>query len=111
MPRSAVGVMRCAVSSSVSRATACTSDSPGSRWPAGWLSTRCPFAISSTNRNLPPRSITAATVTLGLHRVIGPPPPYGDPSWKEGSRGFAGVLLDELGHARHALLDRRLRGG
>jgi hypothetical protein len=31
----------------------------------GWFSTCRPSCISSTNRNLPSRSITAATVTLG----------------------------------------------
>src|SRR5512134_2185925 len=119
MPRSAVGVKRCAVSSSTSRATACASDSPGSRWPAGWLSTRRPLAISSTKRNFPSRSITAATVTLGRQRLKRPPPPRGV-SWlrcscgarralPSGSRRLARVLADELGHARDALLDRRLR--
>ena len=33
--------------------------------PAGWLNTMRPSSSSSTRRNCPPRSITAATVTLG----------------------------------------------
>src|SRR5574341_1138596 len=41
MPTRAVGSKACAVSSSTSRLQAASSDSPGSRWPAGWFSTSC----------------------------------------------------------------------
>src|SRR6185436_14472883 len=94
MPTSAVGSKRCAVSSSTSRVHAATRDSPGSRWPAGWLSTSRPSIRSSTKRKRPSRSMTAATVTDGFHTMSG---------------GLAGIGADEVGHARHALLDRLLR--
>src|SRR5512134_3758297 len=49
-----------------SRAAAWASDSPGSRWPAGWFR-RTPSGVSSsTIRKRPSRSTTAATVTLGF---------------------------------------------
>src|SRR5579862_395718 len=98
MPTSAVGLKRCAVSSITSRAQAAISVSPGSRWPAGWLSTRRPSWSSSTNRNLPSRSMTAATVTLGGRQT-------------DTSGHLPGVPPDEIGHARNALLDRLLRSG
>src|SRR3972149_2345794 len=97
MPTSAVGTKQCAVSSSSSRAQAATRVSPGSRCPAGWLSTRRPSWTSSTNRKRPPRSTMAATVTLGRQSVK--------------SSHLAGVLPDEIGHAPDALLDRLPGGG
>src|SRR6185369_5132541 len=96
MPTSPVGWKRCAVSSITSRAQASIRVSSGSRWPAGWFSTRLPSCSSSTNRNLPSRSMTAATVTLGRQMLT--------------SGHLAGVSPDEIGHARDALLDRLLRG-
>src|SRR3954464_15410548 len=102
MPTSASGSKWCAVSSRTSRRHASTIDSPGSRCPAGWLSTRRPSIFSSTRRNWPSRSITAATVTLGFQTAI---------TFAFGSGRFSSVLPDEVGHALHAGLDRRLRRG
>src|SRR5690348_16035194 len=102
MPTSSRGSNACAVSSSTSRRQAATSDSPGSRCPAGWFSTRRPLMRSSTKRNRPPRSITAATVTLGFQTAI---------KFAFGSGCFSGVLPDEIGHALHARLDRLLGSG
>src|SRR6185369_2729057 len=68
MPTSHSGVKRRVVSSSASRATASSSDSPGSRWPAGLFSLRPSGVCSSTRRKRPPSSMSAATVTLGFHR-------------------------------------------
>src|SRR5438093_901991 len=102
MPISAVGSKRCAVSSSTSRRQAAMSDSPRSRWPAGWLSTRRPSIGSSTKRKRPSRSTTAATVAEGLQMLIG---------IAFGSGGFFRVLPNELGHSGDALLDRLGRRG
>src|SRR5207247_1842083 len=96
MPISAVGSKRCAVSSSTSRRQAAISDSPGSRWPAGWLRTSLPSIGSSTRRKRPSRSMTAATVAEGLQILIG---------IAFGSGRFLGVRADEVGHARHTLFD------
>src|SRR4051812_47209163 len=76
------------------------SDSPGSRWPAGWLSTSRPSIRSCTNRSLPPSSITAATVALGFQTLNA-----------LASGCLAGVLADEIRHSLDACLDRLLRGG
>src|SRR6185369_12836629 len=46
-----------------------TSDSPGSRWPAGWLKSRPRAVSSSISRKRPSRSTTAATVTLGFQTM------------------------------------------
>src|SRR5579885_64397 len=100
MPTRLVGSKRCAVSSITSRAQAASSVSSGSRWPAGWLSTRLPSCISSTNRNRPSRSRIAATVTLGFQVV----------SVSDTSGHLARVGADEVRHAGDALLDRRLGG-
>src|SRR5438067_2817196 len=102
MPTSERGSKSCAVSSSTSRRQAVISDSPGSRWPAGWLSTSRPSMCSSTKRKRPPRSITAATVTLGRQTDI---------SFASGSGRFARVFADEIRHALHARLDCLLRRG
>src|SRR5918992_970758 len=102
MPMSPVGSKRCAVSSSTSRRQAAMSDSPGSRWPAGWLRTSLPSIFSCTRRNLPCRSMTAATVTEGFQIVA---------TLAFGSGCLFRVLADEVGHALHARLDRLLRGG
>src|SRR3954467_7248109 len=99
---SARGSKTCAVSSSTSRRQAAISDSPGSRWPAGWLSTRRPSMRSSTRRNFPPRSITAATVALGFQITM---------EFAFGSGHFAGVLADKTRHARDARLDRLIGRG
>jgi len=69
-PTSASGVTWQPVSSSASRMQAATSDSPSSRWPAGWLKRRPAEVSSSTTRNRPSRSISAATVTLGFQRCF-----------------------------------------
>src|SRR5512139_3252041 len=69
MPTTAVGSKPQAVSSSVSRTMASRNVSPSSRWPAGWLITTRPLARSSTRRNRPSRSATAATVTSGFHTM------------------------------------------
>src|SRR5918999_1568187 len=102
MPTRPLGSKRCAVSSMTSRRQAASSDSPGSRWPAGWLRTISPSIFSCTSRNLPWRSMTAATVTEGFQIVA---------TLAFGSGRFFCVLADELGHALHARLDRLLRGG
>src|SRR4051812_960695 len=101
MPTSASGSKWCAVSSRTSRRHASTIDSPGSRCPAGWLSTRRPSIFSSTKRNRPSRSMTAATVMLGFQTAI---------TFAFGSGRFSGVLPDEVGHALHASLDGLLGG-
>src|SRR4051812_33322410 len=97
MPTSAVGSKRCAVSSMTSRAQAAISVSPGSRWPAGWLRTSLPSMFSSTKRNRPSRSMTAATVTLGFQTDI---------TFACGSGGFPLFFLEEARHPRAARLDR-----
>src|SRR6185295_3387239 len=102
MPTSAVGSKRCAVSSSASRRHAATSDSPGSRWPAGWFSTSLPSMRSSTKRKRPSRSTTAATVAEGFQMPT---------TFTFGSGRFLRVFPDELGHPADAGLDRLLRGG
>src|SRR5581483_1009994 len=70
----ALGEKSHAVSSRTSRTTACKSVSPRSTWPAGWLMTRRRLIRSSTTRNRPLFSATAATVTsgdLGMSSSIG----------------------------------------
>src|SRR3954466_10507651 len=101
MAMSAVGSKRCAVSSSTSRRHAAISDSSGSRWPAGWLSTSLPSTRSSTNRKRPSRSTTAATVADGFQMST---------TFTLGSGGFLRVFLDEFGHPADTGLDR-LPGG
>src|SRR5690606_29623243 len=57
------------VSSRVSRRAASTSDSSGSRWPAGWLSTSRPWTRSSTHSRRPSSTTTVATVTSGCQNL------------------------------------------
>src|SRR5690606_6764699 len=59
------------VSSRVSRTAAWARLSPGSRWPAGWLSTSRPSIRSSTSSSRPSRATTLATVTWGCQWLIG----------------------------------------
>src|SRR3990167_4605278 len=58
------------VSSRVSRRAACRIGSRSSTWPAGWVSTRWPSAISSTNRNLPSCYTMVATVAWGVQIMM-----------------------------------------
>src|SRR3989338_3194689 len=70
MPSRCCGVKEYADSSSTSRATAASNDSSASRCPAGWLK-RTPWeGSSSTSRNFPSRSMTAATVTFGFQIIF-----------------------------------------
>src|SRR5262245_31789407 len=69
MPVTESGLKAQPVSSSVSRTTASASDSPGSRWPAGWFSTTRRAARSCTNRNRPLRSAMAATVMSSFRGI------------------------------------------
>src|SRR5512139_2147668 len=62
-----MGLTWCAVSSSASRRTASISVSLRSQWPAGWLRRRPSAVCSSTSRNLPSCSTTAAATTWGSH--------------------------------------------
>src|SRR3954466_11034749 len=101
MAMSAVGSKRCAVSSSTSRRHAAISDSPGSRWPAGWLSTSLPSTRSSTNRKRPSRSTTAATVADGFQMST---------AFTFGAGGFLRVFPNEFCHPADTGLDR-LPGG
>src|SRR5690349_13003293 len=102
MPTSAVGSKRCAVSSSTSRRHAATSDSPGSRWPAGWFSTSLPSMRSSTKRNRPSRSTTAATVAEGFQMST---------TSTFGSGCLLRVVPDEVRQPGDSGLDRLLRSG
>src|SRR5690606_36348432 len=72
MPTKASGTNSQAVSSRTSRTMACSSDSFGSTWPAGWFSIRWPWMCSSTRRKRWSRSITAATVKCGLQCMSAP---------------------------------------
>src|SRR3990167_8077085 len=69
MPSSICGTKEYADSSSTSRATAASRDSSASRCPAGWLKRTPSEVSSSTSKNFPSRSMTAATGTFGFQII------------------------------------------